>query len=132
MKKNTVYQIFNFDTEMCGRYQLIRPKGFDKEKGLKFNPYQAGKLGYENYVVMYPHDDFDIYPSFDLIRFDKMSCLIRLYSLRFGESYILDHQFDYADAIDVISRFGNERFETVSKLLIKKYGEKPDYYWDDE
>lgn len=55
MKKNTIYQIFNFSTEMCGDYQLIRPKGFDKQKGIKLNPYQAGKLGYENYVVMYPH-----------------------------------------------------------------------------
>ncbi len=132
MKKNTVYQIFNFHTEGNRKYQLIRPKGFDKENGLQFNPFIKQEYNYKNEVVMYPHDDFDIYPSFDLIRFDKMSCLIRLYSLRFGESYILDHQFDYTEAIDLLSRFGNERFETVSKLLIKKYSIKPDYYWDDE
>lgn len=132
MKKNTIYQIFNFQTENNDCYQLIRPKGFDKEKGVALNPFSSGKLGYENEVVMFPHDDFDIYPSFDLIRFDKLSCLIRLYSLRFGESYILDHQFDYADAIDLLSRFGNERFETVTKLLIRKYGVKSDEYWMDD
>ena len=132
MQKNTIYQIFNFQTEGNCFYQLIRPKGFDKEKGIKFNPFIKEEYDYKSEVVMYPHDDFDIYPSFDLIRFDKMSCLIRLYSLRFGESYILDHQFDYADAIDVISRFGHEHFHTVSKLLLKKYGVKPDGYWIDE
>lgn len=103
-----------------------------KKRDLNSILIKQDKLGYENYVVMYPHDDFAIYPSFELIRFDKMSCLIRLYSLRFGESYILDHPFDYADAIHLISRFGNECFEVAVKLLIKKYGEKPDYYWDDE
>lgn len=61
-----------------------------------------------------------------------MSCLIRLYSLRFGESYIFDHQFNYSDAIDLLSRFGNEHFRTVSRLLLKKYGVKADYYWMDE
>ena len=127
-----MYQIFNFCTEGHGNYQLIRPQGFDKEKGIQLNPFRTEPYDYKNEVVMYPHSDFDIYPSFDLIRFDKMSCLIRLYSPRFGESYLLDHRFNYTDAIDLISRFGNEHFDTVVKLLVKKYGEKPEYYWADE
>ncbi|MDM1763964.1 MULTISPECIES: hypothetical protein [unclassified Acinetobacter] len=132
MQKNTIYQIFNFQAEGNYFYQLIRTKGFDKEKGIKFNPFIKEEYDYKSEVVMYSHDDFDIYPSFDLIRFDKIRCLIRIYSLRFGESYILDHQFLYVDALDILNRFGNECFETVTKLLIRKYGVKPDEYWTDE
>lgn len=132
MKTPYRYQIFDFWTEGMGDYQLIRPHGFDKQKGIALNPFTTAEYNYKSEVVMYPHRDFDIYPSFDLIRFDKMSCLIRIYSLHFAESYILDHQFEYIDALDLITRFGNERFEIVVKLLVKKYGEKPEYYWADE
>ena len=132
MKKNTIYQIFNFQTEGNCFYQLIRTEGFDKEKGIKFNPFIKEEYDYKSEVVMYPHDDFDIYPSFDLIRFHKIRCLIRIYSLRLGESYILDHQFLYVDALDILNRFGNEQFHTVRKLLLEKYGKKPEYYWENE
>lgn len=124
--KNKLWKKYKFQTESNKFYSILSDSDFNKEDGVKLNPYiNSGNLMDKEVVVIQEMDLTDL-PCFN-IRNTDIGIFLEIYSLNQTDVYIVDNNFNIKDVLELVNKLSQFSYVSALKYIKFKYGFKDQY-----
>jgi hypothetical protein len=124
--KNKLWKKYKFQTESNKFYSILSDSDFNKEDGVKLNPYINSENLMDKEVVVIQEMDLTDSPCFN-IRNTDIGVFLEIYSLNQTDEYIVDNNFNIKDVLELVKKLSQFSYVSALKYIKFKYGFKDQY-----
>lgn len=124
--KNKLWKKYKFQTESNKFYSILSDSDFNKEDGVKLNPYINSENLMDKEVVVIQEIDLTDLPCFN-IRNTDIGIFLEIYSLNQTDVYIVDNNFNIKDVLELVNKLSQFSYISALKYIKFKYGFKDQY-----
>lgn len=124
--KNKLWKKYKFQTESNKFYSILSDSDFNKEDGVKLNPYINSENLMDKEVVVIQEMDLTDSPCFN-IRNTDIGFFLEIYSLNQTDVYIVDNNFNIKDVLELVKKLSQFSYVSALKYIKFKYGFKDQY-----
>lgn len=124
--KNKLWKKYKFQTESNKFYSILSDSDFNKEDGVKLNPYINSENLMDKEVVVIQEMDLTDLPCFN-IRNTDIGIFLEIYSLNQTDVYIVDNNFNIKDVLELVNKLSQFSYISALKYIKFKYGFKDQY-----
>ena len=124
--KNKPWKKFKYQTESNKFYYILAGEDFNKEDGVKINPFLNSENFMDKEVVVVQQEDLVDSPCFNIKNTDA-GIFLEIYSLNKAEIYIVNKNFDMPDLIELIFKLSQFSYVAALKYIKFKYGFRENY-----
>ncbi|AJB48764.1 hypothetical protein [Acinetobacter nosocomialis] len=124
--KNKLWKKYKFQTESNKFYSILSDSDFNKEDGVKLNPYINSENLMDKEVVVIQEMDLTDSPCFN-IRNTDIGVFLEIYSLNQTDVYIVDNNFNIKDVLELVKKLSQFSYVSALKYIKFKYGFKDQY-----
>ena len=124
--KNNILKKFRFQTESNKFYTVIESCNFNKEDGLKLNPFGDSDDILDREVVVIKEDNLKEFSNFNL-RNTEFGLFLEVYLSNSTDILIVDAQLDLDEIFALIKKVSELPCNFALKYIERKYGLKEDY-----
>ncbi len=124
--KNKPWKKFKFQTESNKFYIILADLDFNKEEGIKLNPFAREGSLMDKEVIVVQEINLPNLPSLN-IRNTDLGYFLEIYNLNDSDIYIVDKIFIFSEIIELISKLSQFSYIAALKYIKFKYGFKNQY-----
>ncbi|WP_407505317.1 hypothetical protein [Acinetobacter baumannii] len=124
--KNKLWKKYKFQTESNKFYSILSDSDFNKEDGVKLNPYINSENLMDKEIVVIQEMDLTDLPCFN-IRNTDIGVFLEIYSLNQTDVYIVDNNFNIKDVLELVNKLSQFSYVSALKYIKFKYGFKDHY-----
>lgn len=124
--KNKLWKKYKFQTESNKFYSILSDSDFNKEDGVKLNPYINSENLMDKEVVVIKEMDLTDLPCFN-IRNTDIGVFLEIYSLNQTDVYIVDNNFNIKDVLELVNKLSQFSCVSALKYIKFKYRFKDQY-----
>lgn len=124
--KNKTWKKFKYQTETNKFYYILAGEDFNKEDGVKLNPFLNSENLMDKEVIIVQQEDLADSPCFNIKNTDT-GIFLEIYSLNKAEIYIVNKNFDMPDLIELIFKLSQFSYVAALKYIKFKYGFRENY-----
>ncbi|MDC5317548.1 hypothetical protein OHW94_19020 [Acinetobacter baumannii] len=124
--KNKLWKKYKFQTESNKFYSILSDSDFNKEDGVKLNPYINSENLMDKEIVVIQEMDLTDLPCFN-IRNTDIGVFLEIYSLNQTDVYIVDNNFNIKDVLELVNKLSQFGCVSALKYIKFKYGFKDHY-----
>ncbi|WP_335968604.1 hypothetical protein [Acinetobacter bereziniae] len=124
--KNKTWKKFKYQTESNKFYYILAGEDFNKEDGVKLNPFLNSENLMDKEVIIVQQEDLADSPCFNIKNTDT-GIFLEIYSLNKAEIYIVNKNFDMPDLIELIFKLSQFSYVAALKYIKFKYGFRENY-----
>lgn len=124
--KNKLWKKYKFQTESNKFYSILSDSDFNKEDGVKLNPYINSENLMDKEIVVIQEMDLTDLPCFN-IRNTDIGVFLEIYSLNQTDVYIVDNNFNIKDVLELVNKLSQFSYVSALKYIKFKYGFKDQY-----
>ncbi|HEE5792548.1 hypothetical protein [Acinetobacter baumannii] len=124
--KNKLWKKYKFQTESNKFYSILSDSDFDKEDGVKLNPYINSENLMDKEIVVIQEMDLTDLPCFN-IRNTDIGVFLEIYSLNQTDVYIVDNNFNIKGVLELVNKLSQFSYVSALKYIKFKYGFKDQY-----
>lgn len=124
--KNKLWKKYKFQTESNKFYSILSDSDFNKENGVKLNPYINSENLMDKEVVVIQEMDLTDLLCFN-IRNTDIGVFLEIYSLNQTDVYIVDNNFNIKDVLELVNKLSQFSYVSALKYIKFKYGFKDRY-----
>ncbi|WP_407507974.1 hypothetical protein [Acinetobacter baumannii] len=124
--KNKLWKKYKFQTESNKFYSILSDSDFNKEDGVKLNPYINSENLMDKEIVVIQEMDLTDLPCFN-IRNTDIGVFLEIYSLNQTDVYIVDNNFNIKDVLELVNKLSQFGYVSALKYIKFKYGFKDHY-----
>lgn len=124
--KNKLWKKYKFQTESNKFYSILSDSDFDKEDGVKLNPYINSENLMDKEIVVIQEMDLTDLPCFN-IRNTDIGVFLEIYSLNQTDVYIVDNNFNIKEVLELVNKLSQFGYVSALKYIKFKYGFKDHY-----
>ncbi|MDC4688790.1 hypothetical protein OHV80_15415 [Acinetobacter baumannii] len=124
--KNKLWKKYKFQTESNKFYSILSDSDFNKEDGVKLNPYINSENLIDKEVVVIQEIDLTDLPCFN-IRNTDIGIFLEIYILNQTDVYIVDNNFNIKDVLELVNKLSQFGYVSALKYIKFKYGFKDHY-----
>ncbi|WP_336034033.1 hypothetical protein [Acinetobacter bereziniae] len=124
--KNKTWKKFKYQTESNKFYYILAGEDFNKEDGVKLNPFFNSENLMDKEVIIVQQEDLADSPCFNIKNTDT-GIFLEIYSLNKAEIYIVNKNFDMPDLIELIFKLSQFSYVAALKYIKFKYGFRENY-----
>ncbi len=126
LMKNKTWKKFKYQTESNKFYYILAGEDFNKEDGVKLNPFLNSENLMDKEVIIVQQEDLADSPCFNIKNTDT-GIFLEIYSLNKAEIYIVNKNFDMPDLIELIFKLSQFSYVAALKYIKFKYGFRENY-----
>ncbi|MDC4739755.1 hypothetical protein NQ810_17670 [Acinetobacter baumannii] len=124
--KNKLWKKYKFQTESNKFYSILSDSDFNKEDGVKLNPYINSENLMDKEIVVIQEMDLTDLPCFN-IRNTDIGIFLEIYILNQTDVYIVDNNFNIKDVLELVNKLSQFGYVSALKYIKFKYGFKDHY-----
>lgn len=122
--KNKLWKKINFKLNLINF--ILSDSDFNKEDGVKLNPYINSENLIDKEVVVIQEIDLTDLPCFNILNTD-IGIFLEIYSLNQTDVYIVDNNFNIKDVLELVNKLSQFGYVSALKYIKFKYGFKDHY-----